>query len=110
MASRNICSKFCFAEFYSFFSPCLVTVVTKKLGKMEKLLNVLKSVCGECYPMVPNYYDQLAFSWKYLAFYSWLGWMLPGLCEVPGAVGGVTHCVCGCFMNDFQGQQESTER
>lgn len=45
-----------------FCSLCLVVAVMKQLGKMEKLPNVLKSVCGECYPVVPNYYDQLAFS------------------------------------------------
>lgn len=53
---------FALQNFTLFFSSCLVTVLTKKLGKMEKLLNVLKSVCGECYPVVTNYYDQLAFS------------------------------------------------
>lgn len=91
-----------------FCSTCLVTAVAKQLCKMENLQNALESVCWECYPVVPNYCDQLAFSWKYLAFYRWLGWMLPGLWEVLAAVGGVTP-VCGCFINESRGQRESTE-
>lgn len=93
-----------------FCSPCLVTAVTKQLGKMETLQNVLESVCWGYNPAVPNYYDQFAFSWTYLAFYSWLGWMLLGLCEVLAAAGGVIHSVCGCFINESRCQRESTER
>lgn len=31
-------------------------------------------------------------------------------CEVLAALGDVTHSVCGCFINEFWSQRESTER
>lgn len=59
--------------------------------------------------IIPNPCDQLVFSWKHLAFYKWLSWMLLGLFGVLAGVGVVIHRVW-MLHKWISGTGETTER